>query len=207
MLPLPFTVALTGGVASGKSAVAERFAALGVDVIDADAVARELVAPGQPALAEIAEAFGADMLDANGALDRRAMREHVFADAAARERLEAVLHPRIRATLRERAANTSGPYAMLVIPLFVESGHYGWVDRVLVVDAPREMQHGRLTARDRVASDLAAAMLDAQATREQRLAVADDVIVNDGSLERLDADVHALHARYLELAAARGRSE
>lgn len=198
----PFTVALTGGVASGKSAVAERFAALGIEVVDADAVARELVEPGQPALAEIADAFGAGMLDANGALDRRAMREHVFADATARERLEGILHPRIRAALHERAARARGPYAMLVIPLFVESGHYGWVDRVLVVDAPRETQHGRLTARDRVAPELADAMLDAQATRAQRLAAADDVIVNDGSLARLDAAVHALHARYLALAAA-----
>ncbi|GAA0714062.1 dephospho-CoA kinase [Dokdonella soli] len=195
-----FTVALTGGIASGKSAVAARFAALGADVIDADVVARELVAPGSPALAEIVTAFGAGVLDAQGALDRRAMRERVFANPGARLRLEAILHPRVRAALRGRAAATRGPYALLVIPLLVESGHYDWVDRVLVVDAPREVQRARLLARDGVTPQLADAMLDAQVSRGQRLALADDVIGNDGTLADLDAQVHALHARYIELA-------
>lgn len=201
MSHVPFIVALTGGIASGKSAVADRFAALGVEVIDADVVARELVAPGSAALAQIVAAFGMAALDAHGALDRRAMRERVFADPAARRTLEAILHPRVRTTLRERAMRRSAAYVLLAIPLLAESApHYDWVDRVLVVDVPRETQIARLVSRDGVAPALAAAMLDAQASREQRLAIADDVIVNDGALERLDAEVAQLHARYSALA-------
>jgi dephospho-CoA kinase len=195
-----FTVALTGGIASGKSAVADHLAALGAGMIDADIVSRELVAPGSAALAEIVDAFGTDVLAADGSLDRRAMRERVFADASSRRRLEAILHPRVRDVLRDRSAAVEAPYALLVIPLLVESGHYGWVDRVLVVDVPRELQRGRLVARDRITPELADAMLDAQASREQRLALANDVIANDGSLDELDAKVRALHERYVALA-------
>jgi dephospho-CoA kinase len=195
---LAFTVALTGGIASGKSAVSDRFAALGACVIDADLVSRELVAPGGAALDEIVAAFGTDALAGDGSLDRRRMREHVFADADARHRLEAILHPRVRDVLRERAASAV-PYALLVIPLLVESGQYGWVDRVLVVDVPRQVQLARLLARDGVTPELADAMLDAQASRAQRLDLADDVIANDGSLDELDRKVAALHAQYLAL--------
>lgn len=195
-----FTVALTGGIASGKSAASDRFAALGADVIDADLVSRELVAPGGEALDEIVAAFGKGVLTAEGALDRRAMRELVFADDARRRRLESILHPRVRDILRERARAGSGAYALLVVPLLVESGHYGWVDRVLVVDVPREVQRARLLARDGVTPELADAMLDAQASREQRLAMADDVIANDGTLADLDDRVRQLHERYLALA-------
>jgi dephospho-CoA kinase len=198
----PFVVALTGGIASGKSAVAERFAALGASVIDADMIARELVAPGSPALAEIVEMFGATALDATGNLDRRAMRARVFADSHARAQLDAVLHPRVRRELRERSSMVAGPYALLVIPLLLESGHYDWVDRVLVVDVPRELQRTRLLARDGITAQLADAMLDAQATREQRLARADDVVTNTGSFEELDARVVGLHERYVMLASA-----
>jgi len=190
----PFTVALTGGIASGKSAVAERFAVLGANVIDADVVARELVAPGSAALAEIVTVFGSDVLDANAALDRRAMRERVFADVDARRKLEAILH------LRERSAVAAGPYALLVIPLLAESGYYDWVDRALVVDVPREVQRARLLSRDGVTPQLADAMLDAQVGREQRLALADDVIENGETLAELVAQVAVLHARYLDLA-------
>ncbi|MEP7044253.1 MAG: dephospho-CoA kinase [Dokdonella sp.] len=199
----PFTVALTGGIASGKSAVAERFATLGIDVIDADIVARELVAPGRPALVEIVEEFGVDVLDANGALDRRAMRERVFADSAARMQLEAILHPRIRKALRERSKHIDGAYAVLVIPLLVESGHYDWVDRVLVVDASVATQRERLLARSGMTSKLADEILAAQASRAQRLAIADDVLENEGSLAELDRRVAALHAHYQVLAAAK----
>ena len=199
----PFTVALTGGIASGKSAVAERFAVLGANVIDADVVARELVAPGSAALAEIVTVFGSDVLDANAALDRRAMRERVFADVDARRKLEAILHPRVRAALRERSAVAAGPYALLVIPLLAESGYYDWVDRALVVDVPREVQRARLLSRDGVTPQLADAMLDAQVGREQRLALADDVIENGETLAELVAQVAVLHARYLDLAQSR----
>lgn len=195
-----FTVALTGGIASGKSAVSDRFAALGAEVIDADLVSRELVAPNGAALGEIVDVFGRDVLAADGSLDRRMMRELVFADDSRRRTLESILHPRVRDVLRERAHARADGYAMLVIPLLVESGHYGWVDRVLAVDVARAVQRARLVARDGITPQLADAMLDAQASREQRLAIADDVIANDGTLADLDARVRPLHQRYLALA-------
>jgi dephospho-CoA kinase len=200
MRELPFIVALTGGIASGKSAAADCFAMLGASVIDADVVARELVAPGTPALAEIVATFGSDALDPSGALDRRAMRERIFADPHARVQLDAILHPRVRQTLHARSALAAGPYVLLVIPLLVESGSYDWVDRVLVVDVPREVQRARLLARDGITPALADAMLDAQASRGERLAMADDVIENDGTRDALDAHVSALHERYTALA-------
>jgi dephospho-CoA kinase len=199
----PYTVALTGGIASGKSAAADCFAVLGANVIDADVVARELVAPGTAALAEIAIAFGGGVLDQSGALDRRAMREKVFADPRARARLNAILHPRVHETLLARCAVAAGPYVLLVIPLLAESGRYDWVDRVLVVDVPREVQRTRLLERDGIAPALADAMLDAQVSRTQRLAMADDVIENDGSLEALALQIESLHARYVALGVKR----
>lgn len=198
-----YAVALTGGIASGKSAVTERFAALGAAIADADVAARDVVRPGAAALAEIVEAFGVDVLDASGALDRRAMRSRVFADAAARRRLESILHPRIRALLRQRSAEAVAPYAIVVVPLLVESGRYEWIDRVLVVDVSRDVQRARLIARDGITPELADAMLDAQASRERRLAAADDVIDNSGTPADLDAEVQALHAQYLALAASK----
>lgn len=202
--PLPFVVALTGGIASGKSTVAHAFAALGVPVIDADTVAREIVEPGSPALADIVEAFGSDVLDGNGALDRRAMRERIFSNAGARKRIDDITHPRIRRFLRERATAIQGPYVLLVVPLLVESGgHYDWVDRVLVVDAPRSIQHTRLLARDGITDALANAMLDAQVSHEQRLAIADDVIANVGPPNELATRVAALHENYLRRARQR----
>lgn len=198
-----FVVALTGGVAAGKSAVARRFQALGVGVYDADVAAREVVAPREPALAEIEYVFGPEVLGADGTLDRRALRDRVFADPEARRRLEAILHPRIRGWLRRRVGMDRGPYCMLAIPLLAEHWNaYAWVDRVLVVDAPEALQIERLMQRDGIARDAAMSMLTAQATREQRLAIADDVIVNDGDEGALDAEVAALHGRYMQLAAA-----
>lgn len=201
----PLTIALTGGIASGKSVVSERLAALGARVLDADVLARELVMPGTPALAEIVDVFGLRMTAADGSLDRRALRERIFDDASARAELNAILHPRIRAGLRAQAARTPpGRYAVLAIPLLVENRrHYDWVDRVLVVDAPRELQLARLLTRDGITPELAEAMLDAQATREQRLAIADDVVRNEGSLAALDDAVRALHERYSALAGQR----
>lgn len=196
-----YVVALTGGVASGKSAVARRFEAHGIRVYDADVAAREVVAPNSAALAEIEFVFGAGMLQADGSLDRRAMRERVFADPAARRKLEAIIHPRVRAWLQRRVGMDRGPYCMLAIPLLAENrGEYAWVDRVLLVDTPESIQIERLMQRDGVTRDHAERMLAAQATRAQRLAIADDVIANDGKESALDAKVAALHARYLELA-------
>ena len=195
-----FTVALTGGIASGKSAIERRFAARGIDIIDADLVARDVIAAGTSGLAEIIEAFGNGVLDVNGEMDRKAMRERVFADADARRRLEAIIHPRVRQTLHERALAARSAYVILVIPLLVESADYTWVDRVLVIDVPRELQITRLVARDGISAELAESMLAAQATRDQRLAVADDVIDNSGSLDAIDAMVEPLHRKYLALA-------
>jgi dephospho-CoA kinase len=206
MSDLPFVVAVTGGIASGKSAVTERFARLGVPVIDADLIARELVETGEPALQAIAERFGAVVLTSAGQLDRRALRGIIFADAAARLDLEAILHPRIRACMHERARNCGAAYVMLAIPLLTASSGYGWVDRVLVVDVAEAVQIERLMRRDGVDETAARAALAAQISRTERLALADDVIDNSDGLDALDDAVEALHRRYLERAGAAGRA-
>lgn len=204
----PFSVALTGGLAAGKSAVAAVFARLGAAVIDTDAIARELTGPGGAALPAIVAAFGPDCLNAAGALDRVAMRARVFQDAQARRRLEAILHPMIRERVREWLAAVQAPYAVVVVPLLLEAwaDYRPLVDRVLVVDCEAAAQLKRVMARDGIAADLARRMLAAQATRQQRLALADDVIDNRGDLEALARQVEALHGRYLKLAAARGNT-
>jgi dephospho-CoA kinase len=202
----PFRIALTGGIASGKTTVANLFAARGAALIDTDVIAREVVEPGQPALQAVVEAFGPGVLGPDGRLDRRRLRETIFADPAARRRLESILHPAIRAEMerQSRAAAMARPdaYQLLVIPLLAEGGRRDHVDRVLVVDAPEAVQVERLVARDVVTEEQARASLRAQATREARLAIADDVVHNTGRLDELEAQVAALHARYLALAAA-----
>jgi dephospho-CoA kinase len=196
----PLRIGLTGGIASGKSAVADLFAARGVPVLDTDLIARDVVAPGEPALAEIAAAFGAGVLNPDGSLDRRALRERVFADPGERRRLEAILHPRILEELERRSAAAGGPYQVLVIPLLVEGSGKTRLDRVLVVDCAEEVQLARLLARDGGTEAGARAILAAQASRERRLAAADDVIVNDGPREALTTAVGQLDARYRRLA-------
>ena len=194
-------VALTGGVAAGKTAVTRRFEALGVHVHDADVAAREVIEPGTPGLAEVVAAFGTAALEDLGRLDRAAMRQRVFADPAARRTLEAIIHPRVRQWLHERALAERGPYCLLAIPLLAENiEHYRWVDRVLLVDAPEPVQIERLTARDGIDETLARRMLAHQANRTERLALADDVIENSGDEAALDAAVAELHRRYLTLA-------
>ena len=204
----PYVIALTGGVASGKTSVASCFERLGVVVADADLAAREAVASGSEGLAEVVTAFGAGMLDESGHLDRAAMRRLVFADADARRRLEAIVHPRVRALLQAACAAAAGAYAIAAIPLLAEGGGrdaYPWLDRILVVDVPVELQRERLLRRDGIDAALADRMIDAQATRQQRLAMADDVVVNDASLEALATHADALHALYLRLAASADR--
>lgn len=194
-------VALTGGVAAGKTAVARRFEALGVQVHDADLAAREVIEPGTSGLAEIVAAFGAGALDSSGRLDRAAMRRRVFSDPQARRMLEAIVHPRVRQWLHDRAMAERGPYGLLAIPLLVENiEHYRWIDRVLLVDAPEATQIARLTARDGIDETLARRMLANQARRNERLALADDVIDNSGDETALDQAVAELHQRYLALA-------
>lgn len=204
-----YIIGLTGGVASGKSEVARRFAALGVTVADADVCARTAVAIGSDGLAEVVAAFGADVLDAKGALDRASMRRLVFADDQARQRLEAIVHPRVRVMLQAECTTAKSAYAIAAIPLLAEGGGrgaYPWLDRILVVDVPRGTQVERLLARDGIDTALAARMLEAQASRKQRLAIADEVIINDGPLETLDVQVAALDQRYRELARTTGSS-
>jgi dephospho-CoA kinase len=200
----PLRIGLTGGIASGKSTVADMFADLGVPVIDTDVIAREMVEPGQPALAEVRETFGDGVIAADGTLDRAAMRAIVFGDDAARRRLEAILHPRIGAATRAQADAAGGDYQVIVVPLLVGSSLRAFVDRVLVVDCDEGTQIARLLARDAESEDQARRILAAQSSRAERLAIADDVIVNDAGLEETRSQVLALHRRYLREAAARG---
>lgn len=198
-----FTVGLTGGIGSGKSTVADCFAAHGVPVIDTDVIARDLTAPGGAALDAVRAVFGETVMQADGTLDRAALRRRVFADSAARRQLEAILHPLIRQVVGQRLVTLTAPYALIVIPLLVETGGYRDVlNRVLVVDCPEEVQIARVMARSGLAHGEIKAILAAQAGRAERLAVADDIIVNTASLGALRAEVVALHQRYLALAAA-----
>lgn len=196
-------IGLTGGIASGKTAVSDRFAALGVPVVDADLAAREVVAPGAEGLAQVREAFGDAVLTEHGELDRQALRRVVFAAPQARRRLEAVLHPLIRQRLQAQLTAAEAPYVLLVIPLLVETGMQDMADRILVVDVPEAVQRERLAARDASSSEEIDAILASQASRSERLACADDVVANDGDLASLDQRVAELHQRYLRLAAAR----
>lgn len=199
-----YIIGLTGGVASGKSAVEACFRALGVAVADADAAARDAVSAGSDGLAEVVSAFGPSVLAADGSLDRPAMRRRVFADPQARTKLEAIVHPRVRKALAETCRAAPGPFAIASIPLLAEGGGrdaYPWLQRILVVDVPETMQLARLLDRDGIDEALARTMIGAQATRRQRLAIADDVIVNDGPLERLKDQVLALDRLYRALAA------
>ena len=194
-----FVVAVTGGVASGKSEATRAFESLGITVADADVAARAVVEPGQPALAAVVARFGRDCLGPDGRLDRARMRERVFADPSARADLEALLHPPIRAWLRQACESAPGPYVVVAIPLLAEGGGraaYPWLDRILVVDVAESLQLSRVRSRDGIDGDLAKKMTAAQAVRSARLAMADDVIVNDGSLSHLRSAVKRLDQMY-----------
>jgi dephospho-CoA kinase len=202
---MSFVVGLTGGIGSGKSTVAELFAARGVALVDTDAIAHELSGPQGAAMPAIEAAFGDAVLRADGGLDRTAMRRLVFADPLAKETLEAILHPLIR--LRSDAccaAAENAPYVMLVVPLLIETASYRRrADRVLVVDCPEALQISRVTARNGLAVDAVQAIMAAQATRAERRAAADDVLHNDGGLDALRPQIEVLHQRYLQLASAK----
>lgn len=192
-------IALTGGIASGKTTVARLFATLGARLIDTDQIAREIVAPASPALARIVGRFGNQVLMPDGALDRVRLRQIIYADTKARADLEAITHPLIRARVAELSTTLGGPYQLIAVPLLVETGTQRDYDRTLVVDCEPQQQLLRLMARDGLGENDARQMLNAQATREQRLAIADDVIRNDGDVSQLAVQVQALHQRYLAL--------
>lgn len=199
-----FVIGLTGGIAAGKSEVSRRFEALGITVADADLAARVVVAPGSEGLARIAAHFGTNILLADGQLDRAALRARIFDSAQERQALEAITHPAIRQLLRQTCEQAEGPYAIAAIPLLTEAGgrqQYPWLDRILVVDVPVAVQHARLMQRDGIDTALADRMIAAQASREARLALADDVVVNDGHPDHLQAHVERLDRAYRELAA------
>ncbi len=198
---MSFVVGLTGGIGSGKSAAADSFAELGAALVDTDAIAHELTAPHGAAIAPIRAAFGDGVIAANGALDRAAMRQLVFSDVSARARLEALLHPMIRSEAERRCKEATAPYVVLVVPLLVESGNYQRrVQRVVVVDCPEAMQVARVMARSGLSDVEVRAIMATQATREQRLAAADDIIDNSGDLVQLRPQVEALNRHYLEKA-------
>ncbi len=197
-----FRVGLTGGIASGKTTIADMFAALGVSIIDSDELAREVVEPGEPALESIIEHFGQSVLDANGRLDRRALRRQVFSDPQKRHLLEQIIHPAVWKKLQEGSMIMGGPYQILVIPLLVESQGQGHVDRVLVVDCEEEVQINRLMSRDGESRINAENMLAAQSPRQDRLDSADDIIDGGESLEALQQRVSQLDQFYQDLAAS-----
>lgn len=200
-----FTVGLTGGIGSGKSTVADLFAKRGAGIVDADEISHRLTGPGQAAVARIAEHFGPEFAAVDGSLDRRRMRELVFENASARAELEGILHPLIREESLKQVRESPAPYTLLVVPLLVESGAMRkHMARVLVVDCDPEIQVGRVMRRSGLPREQVLAIIGAQATRDRRLAAADDVIRNDAGVEALVPQVDALHARYLEQAKAAG---
>ncbi|MBV7598594.1 dephospho-CoA kinase [Aeromonas sp. sia0103] len=201
-----YVVAITGGIGSGKTTVANQFAALGIEVIDADLIAREAVEPGTPALTAIASHFGPGILDEQGRLDRRVLRERIFSEPAAKHWLNTLLHPLIRSEMLRQCAAASSPYCLLVVPLLVENRLMNLADRVLVIDVDEATQIERTCRRDGVSRAQAEAILAAQASRAERLAVADDVLDNQsGTSETIRARILALHETYLAFATQQAR--
>lgn len=198
-----FTVALTGGIGSGKSAASDIFAELGAGMIDADIVGRALVQPGQPALHTILREFGPDLINRQGELDRAVLRRRVFANPVQRHRLEAIMHPLIRDAMWRQAKQTDAPYVMLVVPLLYENQAHYPVDRILLIDVPEAMQRARIKQRDKLDDDEIDRILASQSSRAQRLQIADDVIQNTGTLADLRRMVQRRHDDYLQLAVGR----
>lgn len=192
-------IGLTGGIGSGKTTVANGFEKLGVPLIDADLIARELVEPGRTALEEVRAVFGAECLTKEGRLDRAHIRQRIFSDDSLRQRLEAILHPEIRKRIKALTAEIKAAYCIVVIPLLLETGQNDLVDRILVVDAPEKEQLKRVAARDKLSHNAIIRIMQTQADRETRLAAADDIIVNNSDLETLTSHIRSLHRRYLEL--------
>ena len=195
----PFTIALIGGIASGKTLISDEFARLGVPVIDTDVIAHEIVEPGEPALREIEQVFGSQILDENRRLKRSNLRAMIFADPDARKKLESILHPRIKQEVRNAIAKVTTTYCIVVIPLLADRAAYPYVNRVLVVDVEPETQIIRLMARDSCSHEQAKQALAAQISRAERLKIADDVLDNSGSPEQVRQEVAQLHLKYLQM--------
>jgi dephospho-CoA kinase len=199
---MPFCVAVSGGIASGKSSVCSLLQSFGIDLVDADLIARDLVQPGQPALQEIAQQIGAQFIQADGHLNRALLREHVFSDQSAKDRLEKILHPLIQAELLLLCSQSKSAYVVVAIPLLspaMRKSAYAWINRVLIVEAPKAMQLSRIVTRDEVSPTLANAMIDAQLNFSERLPMADDVIINDADLMQLRDWTTRMHKKYLAL--------
>lgn len=197
-----FVVGLTGGIGSGKTAASDYLAGLGITVVDADLVSRQVVEPGQLALAAIAAHFGAGVLDAEGRLDRRALREIVFADPAQRNVLEQITHPAIGAEILRQLQASRSPYTLLVSPLLLESSQHQLTHRILLIDAPEQLQQQRTELRDQVPASQVQAIIAAQMARGERQSRAHDVVINDGPLDALHRQLDELHQQYLRLAGA-----
>lgn len=196
-----YIVGVTGGIGSGKSAICNAFVKFGIDIVDADIVAREVVVPGSDGLLEITENFGPQVIDSNGQLDRKKLRGIIFEDDSKRQLLESILHPRIRRRVESQLAAATSDYCLLCVPLMIERGNSYHVDRLLVVDCPEDTQISRVMARDNLTREQVLAIMATQATRQQRLEKADDVIMNDGSIEELEKRVASLHRDYLQRSA------
>lgn len=195
----PFVIGVTGGIGSGKTAATDAFIALGINVVDADLMSREVVKPGKPALAAIAEHFGQNILQADGWLDRKALREVIFHDASEKKWLESLLHPLIRQEIITRLQSSESPYTLLSSPLLLETDQHKLCNRVLLIDAPEALQLQRTLERDHSSADTVRAIMASQFSRQQRLDMADDVIVNDTDLASLHNAVLTMHEKYLEL--------
>ena len=197
---IPYIVALTGGIASGKTLVSDAFAKLGVPIIDTDVIAHQIVEPGQPALLEIASAFGSQIINKDGRLSREKLRSIIFSEPEQRLKLEAILHPRIRQAVIDAIAKVTYDYCIVVIPLLAEKGAYPFVNRILVVDVDPDVQISRLMSRDGSSRKQAEQILASQASRKERLSIADDVLDNSSSPEQAQSRAAQLHAEYLQLA-------
>lgn len=192
-------VGLTGGIGSGKSTVARRFTDKGIPIIDADVITRKLVEPGEAALTEISEILGKEFISEDGRLDRARLRDAIFENEVTRKRLEAILHPRVAEVVADKVTSLTSPYCIIVIPLLFEAAQEHLVDRVLVVDAPEELQVDRVMTRDHIDAGKVKQIIASQLDRKSRLARADDVIVNDGNETALEDQVNRLHKHYLQM--------
>ena len=195
-------IGLSGGIASGKSLVSDEFSLLGADIIDTDIIARELVFPGSKTLHEIVSNFGNDVLQADGNLNRKLMRQMIFNKADKRKTLERIMHPKIQNEVQSKILSSSGPYQIIVVPLLLKSPILSYIHRVLIIDCNEKTQIDRLKSRDNISEKLAKKMILSQSSRDERLAIADDIILNDGSLEKIKTEAKKLNDFYIKISSS-----